>query len=228
MLNPRCPVFLLDVDDTLLDNDRFGADLGARLERLFGTAARERYWSIYAARREELGYADYLGALQVFRHGLEDDRALLTLSSFLLDYPFADRVYPGALETIASLAPRGLAVILSDGDIVFQPRKIQRAGLWDAVGGRVLVTLHKDQAIDLVQREWPAAHYVAVDDKPQLLARMKRAMGARLTTVFVRQGHYAAEAAGTRIDPAPDHCIDRIAALRDLALGCETASSEVT
>jgi len=228
MLSGGRTVFLLDVDDTLLDNDRFGADLGAQLERLFGAAERDRYWAIYSARRDELGYADYLGALQLFRSGIGDEPALLGMSAFLLDYPFAERVYPGALDAIASLAEHGLATILSDGDIVFQPRKIQRSGLWDAVAGRVRVTLHKERALDAIQRAWPAPHYVAVDDKPQLLARMKRAMGERLTTVFVRQGHYAAESAGVRIDPAPDFAIDDIAALRGLAPRCTATLSEAS
>ena len=198
-------VFLLDVDNTLFDNDRFGADLGMRLEQGFGAAGRERYWTIYNALREQLGYADYLLALQKFRVGLDDDLPeLLRMSAFVLDYPFAARLYPLALEAIAHLRTLGLPVILSDGDVVFQPRKIQRSGIWDAVDGRVLVYLHKECMLDAMQRRFPAAHYVVVDDKPQLLAAMKRVLGAKLTTVFVRQGHYAAESVNTVIDPAPD------------------------
>ncbi len=206
-------VILLDVDNTLLDNDRFGADLGDRLTQLFGAAECERYWAIFAALRSELGYADYLTALQKFRAGLEEDPQLLRMSQFMLEYPFSDRLYPGALETVAHLHTVGLPVILSDGDIVFQPRKIQRSGIWRAVDGRVIVGVHKERSLDAMRRRFPATHYVMVDDKPQLLVTMKRLLGPQLTTVFVRQGHYAAESRDTVFDPAPDVCIDRIADL---------------
>jgi FMN phosphatase YigB (HAD superfamily) len=219
MLNASGIVFLLDVDNTLLDNDRFGADLGAHLEQAFGAAERERYWTIYNALREELGYADYLAALQKFRVGLDDDLPdLLQLSAFVLEYPFAERLYPQALDAISHLRSFGSPVILSDGDIVFQPRKIQRSGIWDAVEGRVLIYLHKERMLDAMARRFPALHYVMVDDKPQLLAMMKRALAGRLTTVFVRQGHYATESANSVIDPAPDMEIERIGDLLDLRL----------
>jgi FMN phosphatase YigB (HAD superfamily) len=206
-------VFLLDVDDTLLDNDRFAADLGAQLEAAFGHAECARYWAIYAELRDALGYADYLGALQRFRHGLEDHPALLQMSAWLLDYPFAERLYPHALETLAHLRTLGTTAILSDGDVVFQPRKIQRAGLWAALDGAVLIYLHKQQRLAAVQQRFPAGHYVMVDDKPQILADMKRQLGAGLTTVFVRQGHYAA-AAPADLQPAPDLSIACIGDLR--------------
>jgi FMN phosphatase YigB (HAD superfamily) len=206
-------VFLLDVDNTLLDNDRFSADLDARLERDFGAAQCTRYRAIYGALRDQLGYADYLGALQVFRAGLDDDADLLRVSAFLLDYPFAERLYPQAMDAIAHLHTLGTPVILSDGDIVFQPRKIQRSGLWDAVQGRVLVYLHKERMLDVMQRRFPARHYMMVDDKPHLLAAMKTAMGDRLTTVFVQQGHYARDCVGDAIDPAPDMTIALIGEL---------------
>jgi FMN phosphatase YigB (HAD superfamily) len=201
-------VFLLDVDNTLLDNDRFRDDLSARLERDFGRAERDRYWAIYDRLREALGYADYLAALQEFRGGLDDDPDLLGMSAFMLEYPFAERVYPHALDAIAHLDTLGRTAILSDGDVVFQPRKVQRSGLWDALGGHVLVYLHKQRMLASVQRRYPAAHYVMVDDKPGLLAQMKQILGARLTTVFVRQGHYAA-AAG-----------DDVIAAADIRIGC--------
>lgn len=221
MLTRNDTVILLDVDNTLLDNDRFGADLGDRLTRLFGAAERERYWAIFAELRLALGYADYLGALQKFRLGIENDPQLLLMSGFLLEYPFAERLFPRALETIAHLSKLGQTVILSDGDIVFQPRKIQRSGLWRAVDGRVMVGLHKERSLDAMQRRFPATHYVMVDDKPQLLVTMKRLLGPELTTVFVRQGHYAAESRDAIFDPAPDACIDRIAELleRDVTHG---------
>jgi len=218
VLNDPAVAFLLDVDNTLLDNDRFTADVSARLDRDFGTPERERYWSIYAELRDQFGYADYLAALQRFRAGVDDEPALLQMSAFLLEYPFADRVYPGARAVFDHLGAMGTTAILSDGDIVFQPRKIQRAGLWDAVGGRVLVTLHKEQQLDLVQRRFPAGHYVLIGDRPDLLAAMKRVLAARLTTVFVRQGHYAAESDGLAIDPPPDLSVARIGDVCELAL----------
>lgn len=217
MLN-EAVVFMLDVDNTLLDNDRFAADLTARLDDDFGKRECERYWSIYAELRDRLGYADYLGALQAFRAGGNDEPALLRLSDFLLEYPFSERLYPSALAAIEHLGRLGTTVILSDGDIVFQPRKIQRSGIWDAVAGRVLITLHKERRLDLVQRRFPAGHYVMIEDKPQLLAAMKRVLAGRLTTVFVRQGHYATAFDGLAIDPAPDLTIERIGDLCALAL----------
>jgi FMN phosphatase YigB (HAD superfamily) len=203
-------IFLLDVDDTLLDNDRFTQDLGEHLENAFGADERARYWEIFGRRREALGLADYLGALQDFRAGLEDNPQLLGMSDFLLEYPFASRLYPRALEAIAHLRTLGLPVVLSDGDIVFQPRKIRRSGIWAAVEGRVLIYLHKEKMLDHIQQRYPAKHYVMVDDKANLLAAMKSALGARLTTVFVRQGHYALAAESKSAQPAPDLVIERI------------------
>ena len=184
-------VLLFDVDNTLLDNDAVQADLSAYLEREFGRACRDRYWVLFEELRGELGYADYLGTLQRYRLENLDEPQLLRVSPFLIDYPFADRLYPGALAALAHSAALGETVILSDGDVVFQPRKVQRSGLWAAVGERVLIYLHKEQMLDAVERRYPAGHYVMVDDKLRILAAMKRAWGPRLTTVFVRQGHYA-------------------------------------
>jgi FMN phosphatase YigB (HAD superfamily) len=219
-------VFLLDVDNTLLDNDRFAVDLGARLERTFGAAERERYWAIFARLREELGYADYLGSLQAFRVGLEDDLSLLEMSSFVLEYPFAELLYPRALAAVAHVGTLGVPVVLSDGDVVFQPRKIQRSGIWNAVAGRVLIYIHKERMLGQMQQHYPASHYVMVDDKPNLLAAMKLALGERLTTVFVRQGHYARDAASTALELLPDHTIDDIGDLlgHDLSYFLATAS----
>jgi FMN phosphatase YigB (HAD superfamily) len=224
-------VFLLDVDNTLLDNDCFGADLGARLEQDFGADQRDRYWAIFAALREELSYADYLAALEKFRIGLDEDPDLLQMSSFMLEYPFANRLYPRALEAIAHLSILGLPVVLSDGDVIFQPRKIQRSGIWNAVQGRVLIYVHKERALDAVRRRYPARHYVMVDDKAQLLAAMKRVLGDKLTTVFVHQGHYAAQSAAqsatTTIDPPPDLEIERIGDLLDHDLSDFLAASPI-
>jgi FMN phosphatase YigB (HAD superfamily) len=210
VLNDDATVFLLDVDNTLLDNDRFTADLGERLESSFGAEERARYWDIFAQRRTSLGLADYLGSLQEFRAGLDDNPKLLDMSQFLLEYPFASRLFPSALAAIAHLRILGMPVVLSDGDIVFQPRKIQRSGIWDAVGGRVMIYVHKEKVLDHMQRRYPAKHYVMVDDKANLLAAMKQVLGARLTTVFVRQGHYALSAESKSAAPAPDLVIERI------------------
>ena len=218
MMTPAHVIFLLDVDNTLFDNDQFAVDLTARLDDDFGKAKRERYWSIYGERRERLGYADYLGALQEFRSGSDNNAALLQMSAFLLDYPFGERLYPRAFTAIEHLCSMGTAVILSDGDIVFQPRKIHCSGLWDAVNGRVLVYVHKEQMLDAVQKQFPAMHYVMIDDKPKLLTAMKRVMADTLTTVFVRQGHYAAEAEHITIDPPPDVTVKCIGDLCNLAL----------
>ena len=213
MLNEAKTIFLLDVDNTLLDNDRFTADLGDELENCFGAAQRARYWDIFAQRRAALGLADYLGSLQEFRAGLDDDPQLLDMSQYLLEYPFASRLFPRALEAIAHLGTLGSAVVLSDGDIVFQPRKIQRSGIWDAVAGRVMIYVHKEKVLDHMLRRFPAKHYVMVDDKANLLAAMKSVLGAQLTTVFVRQGHYALAAESNSVVPAPDLVIERIADL---------------
>ena len=216
MLNAAAVVFLLDVDNTLLDNDRFATDLGERLERSFGAAQRARYWDIFGRRREALGLADYLGSMQDFRAGLDDHAELLQMSEFLLEYPFASRLFPGAMEAVAHLRALGTPVVLSDGDIVFQPRKIQRSGIWAAVEGRVLIYVHKEKVLDHVQQRYPAAHYVMVDDKATLLAAMKSILGSKLSTVFVRQGHYAL--APESAAAAPDLVVEHIEDLKNFSI----------
>ncbi len=191
MTVPDEVVFLLDVDSTLLDNDRIGTDLSHHLAQEFGEKNRDRYWDIFEALRKDLGYADYLGALQRYRVETMNDPRLLMMSSFLVDYPFAERLYPGALDLLAHLDHWGRTVILSDGDVVFQPRKIQRSGLWDAVEGRVLIYVHKEHMLEDVERRYPARHYIMVNDKLRILGAMKQVWGDRLTTIFPRQGHYA-------------------------------------
>jgi FMN phosphatase YigB (HAD superfamily) len=213
VLSEHAVVFLLDVDNTLFDNDGFGADIGARLEALFGARERDRYWALYSARRARLSYADYLGALQDFRSGLEDNPRLLEMSSFLIDYPFWERLFPHVLDVIAHLGRFALPVILSDGDVVFQPRKVQRSGLWDAVSGRVVIDVHKERSLDSMCQRYPAGHYVMVDDKADLLAKAKIALDGKITTVFVRQGHYAAQAYKATILPRPDIEISTIVEL---------------
>ena len=209
-VNDGGTIFLLDVDNTLLDNDRFAADLGERLEQAFGPAERARYWAIFGRLRDQLGLADYLGTLQAFRTGLDDHPELLAMSEFLLEYPFAARLFQGSLEAVAHLSEVGRPVVLSDGDIVFQPRKIQRSGIWDAVDGRVMIYLHKERVLDHMQERFPANHYVMVDDKPNLLAAMKSVLKSKLTTVFVRQGHYALAPEADSVAPAPDMTIEAI------------------
>jgi|SRR5271166_4410284 len=203
-------VFLLDVDNTLLDNDRFLADLGDRLEQEFGTEARRRYWEIFAELRERLGFADYLASLQAFRSGLEEDPHLLHMADYLLEYPFSGLIFPQALAAIEHVRSFGRPVVLSDGDVVFQPRKIKHSGIWDAVAGQVLIYVHKERSLDHVRRRYPASHYVMVDDKPNLLAAMKSILGEKLTTVFVRQGYYALAAQSNTLEPRPDRVIERI------------------
>jgi FMN phosphatase YigB (HAD superfamily) len=210
MTSPNEVVFLFDVDNTLLDNDRVQDDLMNHLEREFGAESRDRYWAIFEELRAELGYADYLGALQRYR--LEDmcDPRLLMMSPFLVDYPFANRLYPGSLDVLEHVRTWGLTVILSDGDVVFQPRKVQRSGLWEAVEGRVLIYIHKEQMVDDVEHRYPARHYVMVDDKLRILTAMKKIWGSRLTTVFPRQGHYALDRKKIATYPPADITIERI------------------
>ncbi|HUA23742.1 MAG TPA: HAD family hydrolase [Steroidobacteraceae bacterium] len=203
-------VFLFDVDNTLLDNDAVQEDLSAHLEKEFGRAQRDRYWAIFETLRTELGYADYLGALQRYRLENLDEPQLLLMSSFLIDYPFANRLYADALEVLAHCRRSGPTVILSDGDVVFQPRKIRRSGLWDAVEGRVLIYLHKERMLDSVKRRYPASRYVMVDDKLRILTAMKNAWGSSLTTIFPRQGHYAHDPRESAAYPPADVTVERV------------------
>jgi len=220
MTPPAAVVFLLDVDNTLLDNDRIIADLKRHLTQAFetetpasGTERADRYWAIFEKRRAEFGYADYLGALQRYRAQNPRDPNFLQISFFLLDYPFADRLYPGSLAVIERLRSWGPTVILSDGDVVFQPRKIQRSGLFEAVEGRVLVYIHKERDLDDVEIRYPAHHYVLVDDKLRILTAVKKVWGSRVTTVLPRQGHYALDPETLAAYPPADITIDSIGGL---------------
>jgi FMN phosphatase YigB (HAD superfamily) len=203
-------VFLLDVDNTLLDNDRIIADLKQHLTQAFGVERQQRYWKIFEERREELGYADYLGALQRYRDENPSDPNFLEVSFYLLAYSFADRLYHGSLEVIRHLGIQGPTVILSDGDVIFQPRKIERSGLYKAVEGRVLIYIHKERQLDHVERRYPARHYVLVDDKLRILTAVKKAWKDRVTTVFPRQGHYAHDPKTLAAYPPADIAIERI------------------
>jgi FMN phosphatase YigB (HAD superfamily) len=211
-------VFLLDVDNTLLDNDRVTDDLRRHLLERFGAEREERYWELFEQLRAELGYADYLGALQRFRLAYPHDVHLLEVSSYLVDYPFANRLYPAALDVLDRLEQLGRTVILTDGDVVFQPRKIERSGLLAAVDGHALVYVHKERELHDVERRYPAERYVLVDDKLRILAAVKASWGERVTTVFPRQGHYATDPGILAAHPPADVAVERIGDLLELDL----------
>jgi len=213
-------VFLFDVDNTLIDNDRVQAHLKEHLEQAYGVAARDRYWEILEQLRNELGYVDYLGALQRFRIGAMHRPDVLRMSSWLVDYPFADRLYRGALSAVKHVQQWGTAVILSDGDAVFQPRKVERSGLWHAFENRVLIYIHKEQELSDVERLFPADRYVLIDDKLRILAAVKKIWGERVTTVFPKQGYYAFDPSVLAEYPPADIDLARIADLMtcDLAV----------
>ena len=203
-------VFLFDVDNTLLDNDRVAKDLRAFLEKEVGAARSNRYWEIFEELRTELGYADYLGALQRYRVENLYDSHLLAVSTYLINYPFANRLFPNSLDAIEHCRQFGKVVILSDGDVVFQPRKVERSGLFEAVEKNILIYIHKEKELADVERRYPAEHYVLVDDKLRILTAIKKIWRARATTVFPRQGHYAFDEKEIAKYPAADITIERI------------------
>ena len=213
---PAKVVFLFDVDNTLLDNDRVTADLREHLEQEVGAARAERYWAIFEKLRTRLGYADYLGALQRYRGEYPHDLRLLMMSQFLINYPFANRLYPNSLDAIEHVRQWGPVALLTDGDVVFQPRKVDCSGLFEAVSGHVLIYVHKEKELKDVQRRLPADHYVLVDDKLRILTAVKKVWRSRVTTVFVRQGHYALDAKIVGKYPAADISLERIGDL----VGC--------
>lgn len=206
-------VFLFDVDNTLLDNDRVAADLKHHLEKAVGAEGQHRYWTAFEQLRAELGYADYLGALQRYRLEYPRDPHLLAVSRFLLEYPFANRLFPNSLDVIEHVSSFGKPVILSDGDVVFQPHKIYRSGLFDAFDGNVLIYVHKEQELDDVRARYPADHYVLIDDKLRILAAVKKSWGHNVTTVFPRQGHYASDPKILQMYPPADITIAHIGEL---------------
>jgi len=210
MMNTGRVVFLFDVDNTLLDNDHVVADLKRHLTETLGLERQQRYFAIFEALRDELGYADYLGALQRYRVENPREPHILEVSSFLIDYPFANRLFPGSLDVIERFASFGMPAILSDGDVVFQPRKIERSGLHAAVEGRVLVYIHKEKELEDVVQRYPARHYVLIDDKLRILSEVKRVWGPRVTTVFPRQGHYAHDPEVLSTYPPADVTVERI------------------
>ena len=211
-------VYLVDVDNTLIDNDGIQQDLKDHLEQVYGLASRVRYWKLLEELFEEVGYRDYLGALQRYRAEHPRQVELLSMSSFLIDYPFAERLFPAAIAVLERLRALGPTIMLSDGDVVFQPRKVERSGLWDAVDGHVLIYVHKEQALDDVERRYPADHYVLVDDKPRILAAVKQVWADRVTTVFPRQGSYAHDPKALATFPPADVTIESIGDLLDYDL----------
>jgi FMN phosphatase YigB (HAD superfamily) len=215
MTAPAPFVFLFDVDNTLLDNDSMSRDLRAYLTETFGETRQRHYWAIFEELRAELGYADYLGALQRYRVENLRDPHMLAAANYLVTYPFERRLFPGALDLLRELRPYGPVAILSDGDVVFQPRKIARSGIWDAVEGNVLIYIHKEEMLDDVAARYPATRYVMVDDKVHILAKMKAIWGEQLVTVFVRQGHYAHDRRFLDANPPADIAIERIGELLD-------------
>ena len=221
-------VFLVDVDNTLIDNDGIQQDLKDHLEQTYGAAARDRYWLILEELMVELGYRDYIGALQKFRVEHPRDIELLSMSSFLMDYPFADRLYPHALAVLERLRSVGTTVLLTDGDVVFQPRKVEHAGLGKVANGDVLVYIHKEEALEDVERRFPAAHYVLVDDKLRILDAIKKIWGERVTTVLPRQGQYAHDAKVLSALPPADVTIERIGDLLDYDLARLPAAAKLS
>jgi FMN phosphatase YigB (HAD superfamily) len=217
-MTPSPVVFLVDVDNTLVDNDHIQNDLKRHLEREFGAACRDRYWAILEQLFTELGYRDYLGALQRYQVEHPRDAHLLSMSSFLVDYPFANRLYPGSLDVIERFRSWGQTVILSDGDVVFQPRKVERSGIFEAVDGHVLIYIHKEEALDDVERRYPAEQYVLVDDKLPILTAVKKIWGGRVTTIFPRQGQYAHDPKAVFACPPADLTVERIGDLLDYDL----------
>jgi FMN phosphatase YigB (HAD superfamily) len=217
-------VFLFDVDNTLLDNDRVVADLMHHLERQIGAERQQRYWAIFEQLRSELGYADYLGALQRYRIEHPRDSHILAVSHYLLNYPFATRLFPNALDAVEHCRKHGPAVIVSDGDVVFQPLKVDRSGLAEALDDNVLIYIHKEFELDDIAARYPADHYVMIDDKVRILAAMKQAWGPRVTTIFPRQGHYALDPKEVAKYPVPDLTIESIGALRDVDLASVVAT----
>lgn len=217
-MTPKQVVFLLDVDNTLLDNDRVVADLMRHLSREVGHECQQRYWTIFEQLRAELGYADYLGALQRYRVEHPRDSHLFTVSSFLLNYPFANRLFPNSLDVMDRFKEWGPTVILSDGDVVFQPHKVERSGLTEAVDKNVLIYVHKELELEDVEHRYPAERYVVVDDKLRILSAIKNVWGKRVTTVFPRQGHYARDPEILAKYPPPDINIERIGDLLDYEL----------
>jgi FMN phosphatase YigB (HAD superfamily) len=217
-------VFLFDVDNTLLDNDRVQSDLGVHLAKYYGEATCERFWELFEKLRGELGYSDYLGALELYRLEAMHDPTVLRIANWLVDYPFRERLYPNAIEVVRKAQRAGVTAILSDGDAVFQPRKVERSGLWSVFGDNVLIYVHKELELADVEHHFPARHYVMIDDKLRILDAIKRAWGERVTTVFPRQGHYATDPATLAEFPPADITVEHIGDLLEHDLAALTGN----
>lgn len=189
-------VFLVDVDNTLLDNDRVKANLDDHLRAVVGSRLAQCFWDIYEQVRKEKGVVDIPAALISFREQTPatemDEYTYQHIHSMFEHYPFDKALYPGALETIGHLKTLGTVVIVSDGDLHFQAEKIFNSSLANAVDGRVLLYTHKQDHLSEIMEHYPADHYVILDDKPDILADTKKILGPKVTTVLVKQGKYAA------------------------------------
>ncbi|MGA2411367.1 MAG: HAD family hydrolase [Candidatus Binataceae bacterium] len=214
----RKTIFLFDVDNTLVDNDHVIADLMHHLEHDIGQERQRHYWTIFEELRSQLGYADYLGALQRYRIEHPRDFNILAVSSYLLEYPFANRLLPNSLDVVDRCQSLGETILVTDGDVVFQPLKIRRSGLHEAFEGKVLIYIHREMELDDITSRYPADHYVFIDDKVRILSAIKKAWGSRVTTIFPRQGHYAMDEAEVAKYPKPDFTIERIGMLMDTDL----------
>jgi FMN phosphatase YigB (HAD superfamily) len=211
-------VVLFDVDNTLLNNDRVGHDLHKALREKVGSRGAGAYWRGFEEHREQLGYADYLGALQNYRKKFPHDIHLLQLSRLMIDYPFRLRLYPQALQVVNHFRRTAEVGVLSDGDVVFQPHKVRCSGIEKAVGGQVLIYVHKEAELKDVKQRMPADHYVLVDDKIRILAAVKKIWRKKVTTVFVRQGHYALDKKLVAKYPPADMTIGKIGDLRKFSM----------
>ena len=209
--------FWLDVDNTLIANDDVKSDLDAHLQVELGPTLTARYWDIYEQARHESGVVNIPLALSRLREqtplSAMDEQTYLHVHSLFDNYPFFNALYPHVLETLQYLCTLGLTVIVSDGDPFFQPEKIFRSDLAEIVEGRVLIYIHKQEHLDEIMKKYPADHYVMIDDKPQILADGKSMLGNLLTTVFVKQGKYAAGEKPANF--TPDISVLHIADLRN-------------
>ena len=227
-MTPNSIVFLVDVDDPLLDNDRIQNDLRNNLEREFGQGNRDRYWVMQEEMSQEAGCRDYLRALQRYRSENPTDVRILSMSSFLADYPFANRLYPGALDVLERFRSWDQTVILSDGDLVFQPRRVERSGISEVVEGHVFIYVHKQEALEDVWKRYPARHYVLVDDKLRILTAVKKGWGDGVTAVFPRQGKFAHDRAVIAANPTSDVTVARASDLLGFELLALLATSQPT
>ncbi len=213
--DPPRLVFLLDVDNTLLDNDALKAEIGSRIQMLVGVELARRFWVVYEQVRQQAEFVDYPATLDRFINQYGDASQPVQLRQIFESLPFASFLFPDVIETLRHLRSLGTVAILSDGDQVFQPLKIRKSGLEEAVGGNVLIYVHKERELQRVFAQYPADHYVMVDDKPRILSALEEECPSRFTTVFVLQGHYAREG---EYEPVPDIVVHHFADLAGFTL----------